>query len=71
MDVKLGREGYSVRRMVGNCLEAARQAVIENWDVIIALGRELSRKKRMDGDDVRRFVAEYQRKSAAAASAGA
>jgi hypothetical protein len=67
LDVKLGREGYSVRRMMGNCLEAARQVVIENWDVIIALGRELSRKKRMDGDDVRRFVAQYQRKSAAAA----
>ncbi len=70
MDVKLGREGYSVRRMMTNCLEAARQSVIENWDVIIALGRELASRGMMDGDEVRMFITNHKRK-AAAAMAGA
>lgn len=29
-DVKHGRERYSVRQIMGNCLEVARQAVVEN-----------------------------------------
>jgi len=66
MDVRLGREAYSVRQMMGNCLEAARQAVVENWDVIIALGRELARLGTMDGDEVRMFIINYKRKSAVA-----
>jgi len=70
-DVRHGREGYSVRQIMGDCLEVARQAVVENWDVIIALGRELARLGTMDGDEVRKFVAEYKRSTAAAANAGA
>jgi hypothetical protein len=57
--------------MMNNCLEVARQDVIEHWDLIIALGRELAKKERMEGDEIRKFIADYKRSRAAAAMAGA
>jgi hypothetical protein len=51
----------TVDEQIARLLLIARDIVIQNWNLIIALGRELAVARRISGKELRQFIAEYWR----------